>query len=54
MYLNGASGQKTYNRSSATYSYNVGSNGGTGTTFWTNYFYRYIALIYTVGSAWSI
>ena len=35
MYLNGASGQKTYNRSSATYSYSVGSNGGTGTTSWS-------------------
>lgn len=34
MYLNGASGAKTYNRSSATYTYNVGSNGGTGTTTW--------------------
>tara|TARA_B100000003_G_scaffold48787_1_gene42758 strand:+ start:174 stop:827 length:654 start_codon:yes stop_codon:yes gene_type:complete len=35
MTINGASGLKTYNRSSATYSYSVGSNGGTGNTTWT-------------------
>lgn len=35
MYLNGASGNLTYTRSSATYSYGVGSNGQVGTTTWT-------------------
>ena len=35
MYLNGASGNLTYNRSSATYAYSVGSNGSTGTTSWS-------------------